>query len=398
MGSNQASLNPGKINWESSENSVLLNPRWSDAETGELFEVAETVNQRRGLRGHLWIATSGSTAESVGHIKLVALSKQAFLVSARSVNQFLHATPSDVWLQILPRFHVGGLGVEVRAGLSGSKVVTDFEKWNPERVHKLLAESHITIASMVPTQVFDLVQGGLHSPSTLRAVIVGGGALNESLYQAARVLGWPLLPSYGMTETCSQIATASLATLASEKTPKMPLPQRLGHAEWRQTPEGLLQVRGASLFTCYSQRQKDGRIHDWDPKTDGWFTTEDFVHLEGETVRFAGRKNDFIKIGGEGTSLGRLREIFERVAVMMDASVSQQVLLTDAPSERLGSEIHLITTLREKQDFVSQLQENFNREVLPFERIREVRYISSIPRSDLGKVLWAQMKRNLYGY
>jgi O-succinylbenzoic acid--CoA ligase len=202
-----------------------------------------------------------------------------------------------------------------------------------------------------------------------------------------------------MTETCSQIATASLETLRAEK---MPLAQRLSHIEWRMTPEGLLQVRGPSLLTCYGQLQKDGQIRDWDPKDDGWLTTEDFVVLEEDTVRFSGRKNDFIKIGGEGSSMGRLREIFDRVVAMMDPSVSQQVLLADAPSERLGCEIHLITTLhfdiKNKNDFISQLKENFNREVLPFERIREVKYISSIPRSDLGKVLWVQLKRNLYGH
>ncbi|MBS1969975.1 MAG: AMP-binding protein [Bdellovibrionales bacterium] len=395
MGSTKTSLNPDVIDWQSTENSALLNPRWTEAERDALFEVAQTVSERRGLQGHLWLATSGSTSESVGYIKLVALSKQAFLASAKSVNQHLNATPSDTWLQVLPRFHVGGLGVEVRAMLSGSKVVSDFEKWNPLRIHKLMTENKITIASMVPTQVFDLVQAELKSPSSLRAVIVGGGALNESLYHSARLLGWPLLPSYGMTETCSQIATASLATLKSEK---MPLAQRLSHAEWRATPEGLLQVRGPSLLTCYGQLQKDGQIRDWDPKDDGWLETEDFVILENDTVRFSGRKNDFIKIGGEGSSMGRLREIFDRVVATMDASVSQQVLLADAPSERLGSEIHLITTMQNKNDFISQLQENFNREVLPFERIREVKYISTIPRSDLGKVLWVQLKRNLYGH
>lgn len=96
--------------------------------------------------------------------------------------------------------------------------------------------------------------------------------------------------------------------------------------------------------------------------------------------------------------MGRLREIFERVVVTLDPSVAQQVLLVEAPSKRLGCEIHLITTLSGKNEFISQLQENFNHEVLPFERIREVKYISTIPRSDLGKVLWAQLKRDLYGH
>lgn len=395
MDSSEIALNPEILDWNSSENSILLNPRWPADSMVSLVEVAKTITAERRLQGHLWLATSGSTAESVGHIKLVALSKKAFLSSARSVNSHLHAKPTDTWLQILPRFHVGGLGVEVRAGLTSSRVTRDLEKWDPQRIHQLIKEQEVTIASMVPTQVFDLVQAGWQAPQSLRAVIVGGGALNEGLYYSARKLGWPLLPSYGMTETCSQIATASLPTLQAEA---MPRPELLSHASWRQTPEGLLQVRGESLLTCYGQRQKDGRIHGWDPKVDGWFTSEDYVQLEGNKIRVLGRKNDFIKIGGEGTSLGRLREIFDRVLAQGDISLGQQILLVDAPSDRLGSEIHLITTLGERADFMARLKESFNREVLPFERIREVKYISTIPRSDLGKVLWAQLKRDLYGH
>jgi len=394
MGSSETALNPEKIDWYSQENAVLLNPRWSEVETQSLFEVAQKITQRRNLRGHVWIATSGSTSESVGHIKLVALSKTAFLASAESVNQHLQATSKDTWLQILPRFHVGGLGVEVRAMLSKSQVLCDFERWSAQRIHQEISDSEITMASMVPTQVFDLVQAKLPSPKTLRAIIVGGGALNEGLYHQARALGWPLLPSYGLTETCSQIATASLNTLQSST---MPLPQRLPHAVWRKNPEGLLQVKGDSLLTCYGQREKDGSIKGWDPKMDGWLTTEDFVELTDSNIRFTGRKNDFIKIGGEGSSMGRLREIFERVVVTMNSSVSQHVLLVDAPSERLGNEVHLIATLKDP-GFISSLKERFDKEVLPFERIREVKYIASIPRSDLGKVLWAQLKRDLYGH
>jgi O-succinylbenzoic acid--CoA ligase len=394
MGSSENSLNPQSIDWQSSYNHILLNPRWSAMENQSLCEVANQVSEKQNLQGHLWLATSGSTSESVGHIKLVALSKNAILASAKSVNAHLHVSSSDIWLQVLPRFHVGGLGVEVRALLAKSQLITDFAKWNPGRIHKIISESKVTIASMVPTQVFDLVQAKLKSPNYLRAVIVGGGILNQSLYLEARKLGWPLLPSYGMTETCSQVATASLETLQHSE---MPLAQKLNHTEWRLNSEGLLQVNGPSLLTCYGQRQNDNSIRDWDPKSDGWFTTEDFVSLQGPFIRFTGRKNDFIKIGGEGSSMGRLREIFERVLSALDSTVAQQVLLVDAPSDRLGAEIHLITTLGNKPEFLAQLKEQFNREVLPFEKIREVKYVSNIPQSDLGKVLWMQLKRELYG-
>lgn len=400
MGTNQDSLS-----WHTSENAVLLNPRWPLAEAASLTEVAEVLSARFHLAGHVWLATSGSTSQKLASNKLVALSKNAFLTSAKSVNRHLQVTASDTWLQVLPRFHVGGLGIEVRAMLSQSKVIQNFERWDPARTLGLLESEKITLASMVPTQIFDLVQARLKAPADLRAVIVGGGALTESLYAAARHLGWALLPSFGMTETCSQIATASLESLQQLS---MPLPQKLGHVKWRKSEDGYLEVSGPSLLSYYGQRQSNGAIQGWDPKVEHWFRSEDFVnlHTNNTEIQFLGRKNDFIKIGGEGSSIGRLREIFERVLLTLCSNaptsagslVAEQVVLLDAPSSRLGTEIHLGYLATTDQKLLLEIKEKYNQEVLPFEKVREIKLVPEIPRSELGKVLWAKLKKDLYGH
>ncbi len=74
-------------------------------------------------------------------------------------------------------------------------------------------EGAVTLTSLVPTQVHDLVQCALACPPSLRAVVVGGAELDPVLGERARELGWPVLQSYGMTEAASQVATASLASL-----------------------------------------------------------------------------------------------------------------------------------------------------------------------------------------
>lgn len=401
MGANQDSLD-----WQGSANVVLLNPRWPAPESAQLQNIAQVLSERFHLKGHVWLATSGSTSQSVASNKLVALAKSAFLASAEAVNQHLSVTSQDIWLQVLPRFHVGGLGIEVRALLSGSQVVQDFERWDPVRAYEVLANQQITLASMVPTQVFDLVQKNIVAPKTLRAVIVGGGALTASLYEAGRRLGWPLLPSYGMTETCSQIATAGLESL---RWMQMPLPRKLSHVEWRTSAEGLLEVRGPSLLSLYGQRQPDGSVRGWNPKMDGWFRGEDYVTLHDDEIQFLGRQNDFIKIGGEGSSMGRLREIFERALLKEAPELAERVVLIDAPSARLGTEIQLgyVSASLDARDSagldsrdsagLDKITKMYNQDVLPYERIRERKQLSRIPRSELGKVLWAQLKKELYG-
>jgi len=155
------------------------------------------------LDAHVFVATSGST----GDIKLVALSKRAILASAAAVNERLEVTRRDVWAAVLPPFHVGGLGVYARCHLAGARALP--MEWEP----RAFAESEATIASLVPAQVRDLIAAGLTPSTTLRAILVGGGIFN------VEHSGWPTLPSYGMTECCS--------TIASEDT-------LLGHIEARR--------------------------------------------------------------------------------------------------------------------------------------------------------------------
>ncbi|HWW62118.1 MAG TPA: AMP-binding protein, partial [Thermoanaerobaculia bacterium] len=137
------------IDWRSDETHLLLNPRMPAEERTRLEQLAA----RFSLPAHVLLATSGTT----GSLKLTALSKKALLASAAAVNRHLESTSADVWLCVLPTFHVGGLGIHARAFLSGARVVTE---WSDE----------VTLASLVPAQVSDLVRGGARPPSSLRAV------------------------------------------------------------------------------------------------------------------------------------------------------------------------------------------------------------------------------------
>jgi O-succinylbenzoic acid--CoA ligase len=66
----------------------------------------------------------------------------------------------------------------------------------------------VTLASLVPAQVSDIVRDHIRRRCHY-APLWSAGAVRGAL-QWARALGWPLLPSYGMTECCSQVATAKL--------------------------------------------------------------------------------------------------------------------------------------------------------------------------------------------
>ncbi|KYG67175.1 o-succinylbenzoate--CoA ligase [Bdellovibrio bacteriovorus] len=379
------------INFESADNEILLNPRLPKADFESLYRLASCTQEDRSLKGHVWFSTSGSTAESAASVKLVAISKTSLLASAMSVNRHLQVTAQDKWTQVLPHFHVGGFGIEARAFLSRSAVIPALneQRWDAEHFYNIVKSEHCTLSALVPTQVYDLVLAGYRCPQSLRAVVVGGGILEKDLFMKARELGWPVLPSYGMTETASQIATASLDSLKALEYPAMKL---LSHAKARTNDEGFLEVQAESLFTCYAQNLSEGRFT-WDPKIDGWFTTEDQGEVHGGVITVQGRKKDYIKIGGEATNMARLRSILDQVALKMDASWPLKVTLIDVPSDRLGTEVHMVSHLSPEQ--TEKLINQFAMDVLPFEKPRKIYYVDKIPRSDLGKILWSELRRKL---
>jgi O-succinylbenzoic acid--CoA ligase len=331
--------------WTSDDSRLALNPRTPGGERRRLERLVVP-----DLRRHIWIATSGTT----GAVKLTALSKEAILASAGAVNRRLEATRDDVWLRVLPAFHVGGLGIHARAFLSGSRVISS--EWDPAR----FAVEEFTLSALVPAQVRDLVQQRLRPPASARAIVVGGGALPEDLYSAGRDLGWPLLPSYGLTETASQIATAR------RDSPRLRL---LDHVRVR-IDGGFIAVSGPSLLTGYAT--DSGFV---DPKVGGWLVTEDRGELEGDVLRVFGRSSEFVKIGGESVDLKRLDAILDDLRGTLDAAV------VAVPDQRLGHVIHLAVAGE-----ASKLVEAFNERVMPFERIRGVHRVTVIPRSELGKL------------
>lgn len=332
-----------EIDWLSAESHVLLNPRMP-AEERQRLESFVT-----DLPGHVWLSTSGTS----GALKLTALSKRALLASAAAVNRHLQSDANDVWLCVLPAFHVGGLGIDARAHLSGARVVRG--GWDG-----------VTLASLVPAQVSDLVRDRMVPPPSLRAVVVGGGALSGGLYSAARELGWPLLPSYGMTECCSQIATAR------GDDPELIL---LDHIEARVEPDGRLAVRSEALLTGYAT--EEGFV---DPKIDGWYVTEDIAALEGRVLRVDGRRGDFIKIGGESVDLSRL----DRILADLDADAA----VFAVPDDRLGHVIGLAVASGDADEVAAA----FNARVFPFERARRVVQVREIPRTALGKIIRSRLE------
>lgn len=370
-----------QMNWESIDSLVFMNPTYSPEEQTRFQRILEMTPD---LPRHIWLSTSGSSAP-----KWVGLSKQAILASAEAVNQHLESTYTDVWIQPLPDFHVGGLGIWARAHLSKA-TVCDFKqehpgKWQAEVFYHYIIHQKGTLTALVPTQLHDLVMLERPAPESLRAVIIGGGALLPDLYMKAVALGWPVLPSYGLTECASQVATAALD---SWKKAQIPALQILSHLYVEERDERLC-FRGTSLLSAYAYLEGD-RIQVIDPKENGWLRSEDRGCVKDRQLQVWGRADAMVKVGGENVDLARLEVLLQ--TVRLGLAIQSEVVLLAVPDARLGHRIDLVATqTHSHQSELDLLMHEFHQAVLPFERIRQVHFLKELPRSALGKILKSEL-------
>ncbi|MDA7877058.1 AMP-binding protein [Akkermansiaceae bacterium] len=311
------------------------------------------------LQGHLLFRSSGSA----GVLKWIALSKSALWWSAERVVDYLKITSDDALVLALPVHHVGGFGLVTRAQVAHCCFLEYAESWSPVGFAEFCEQEEGTITSLVPTQISDLVREKITAPASLRAVVVGGGRLDDDLASAARALGWPLLASYGMTETASQIAT-------QESGDEVDLPLIPG---WEvRLDNGLLAVKGEGLLSGIVTASK-GTFELYDPKSEGWFLTSDLAELHDGSLRILCRSDRRVKVLGELIDLDALEDFWTE-------KTGAPTALVALPDERRGQTLHL--SFEGKADLI----ESLNTSLPGPERLASWESLAALPRNGLGKI------------
>jgi len=347
--------------WESEQCELLVMARWAQ---DRQQEVKFLHQQLPSLPGHVWIATSGTLAS-----QWIALSKKAILLSAAAVNAHLQATAAESWGLTLPLAHVGGLGIMARAYLLKQTVIAlTPEAWNPAALGENAWHGHLL--SLVPTQVHDLVQQNITPPKSLRAVVVGGDRLSSELYQAALKLGWPLLPSYGLTECGSQIATAQPQDSSGKLTP-------LTHVKLHVDHEDRLWIDSDALFTGKALVEQDKIT--WSARASGAWPTQDRAEIAADgSLTILGRFDSVVKVRGEKVDLSALE-------VDLQTKLKASLVIISLTDERDGSSLWVMS----EQDLSL---DKINQDLLPHQKIRGVHKVTALPRTALGKIKRGELR------
>jgi o-succinylbenzoate---CoA ligase len=305
------------------------------------------------------IFTSGTTGEP----RPVELTVANHLASARAARAALGTGPEDRWLSPLPIFHVGGLAVIVRCAIVGATSLLH-HRFEPEAVAGELAAGRASLASLVPTMLARLRDSGLRSAPGLRAILLGGGPVPDRLLEWARERGIPARPSYGMTETCSQVAVADPWERAAR--PGEGVELRIGE-------DGEILVRGPMVAPAAVA--PDGWLHTGDR---GRIDERGLLHVEG-------RLKELILSGGENVTPAEVEQALLSHPAVADAGVA------GLPDPEWGEAITAFVVLggpASERELIAHCRER----LAPYKVPKRVRPVAALPRNRAGKLLRARLR------
>ena len=279
---------------------VLVDPSLPPAEEDRRRQVARSA---RGQEAATIVFTSGTTGPAKG----VRLTWRNWEAAAEASARHLDHQPDDVWLAVMPLHHVGGLSVLLRSAFVGGSVA-----WLPRfDVDAVVARlrGQVTMASLVPTMLRRVLDRDGGEYRGLKAVLVGGGPIPGGLLEEAHARGIPALPTYGMTETCAQVAT--LEPGSAPRPAAHPLPG----VDLRIGSGGRIEVR--------SRQVSPGYAGDGDREPGTWFRTPDRGRLDDDgAVRVLGRADDVIVTGGENVDPATVEQVLISHPAVTDAVVA----------------------------------------------------------------------------
>ncbi|MFI9241624.1 acyl-CoA synthetase [Streptomyces sp. NPDC053086] len=351
----------------------------------------------------LVVYTSGTTGPPKGAV----LPRRALATTLDALADAWQWTGDDVLVHGLPLFHVHGLVLGILGPLRRGGSVRHLGRFSPEGVARELNDG-ATMVFGVPTMYHRIAEALPDDPELAKALararllVSGSAALPVHDHERiAAATGRRVIERYGMTET--------LMLCSSRWTPPDPRPGVRAEGEARPGTVGVplpgvllrlveedgteitaydgetvgeIQVRGPNLFTEYLNRP-DATTAAF--TADGFFRTGDMAVREPDGhVRIVGRKaTDLIKSGGYKIGAGEIEN------ALLEHPGVREAAVTGEPDADLGERIvaWIVPADADAPPGAEELADHVARRLAPHKRPRVVRYLTALPRNDMGKIM-----------
>jgi O-succinylbenzoic acid--CoA ligase len=352
-------------------------PRSSANHSSESAEPPETEPAELGRDDTVLVLfTSGTTGDPKG----VRLTLGNLLASATASAFRLGVAPDDRWLDCLPPYHMGGLAPIFRMALYGTTLVLQ-PSFGAETTARVIDEYDVTGVSLVPTQLTRMLDAGWSPSAALDTVLLGGAPASRELLQRALDRSVPVCPTYGLTETASQVATA-LPETASDHPASVGQPlvctdvTILDDSEPVDgTETGELVVDGPTVTPGYLDDERTEQAfcaHGLRTGDVGW-------RDEAGRLYILGRRDELIQSGGELVAPAEVAEALEAHESVQDAAV------VGVDDEEWGERVAALV-VTDGTVAPDALDDYCRERLVGFKRPKEIVLTDAIPRTQSGTV------------
>jgi malonyl-CoA/methylmalonyl-CoA synthetase len=322
----------------------------------------------------LIIYTSGTTGRPKGAL----LDHGNLLAQGRGVVEAWRWEPHDRLVLALPLHHLHGLAMGLVGTLLAGGSAT-LVRFSPEAVVDELRRGG-TLFFGVPAMYQRLADHLAAHPTDLSGVrlfVCGSAPLPPALFErCAGLLGGPPLERYGITE-------GGVAVSTPYDGPRQP--GRVGHplpgVEVRLGEEAEVLLRGGQVFGGYWRNPAaTAEVLDG-----GWLRTGDVGEIGADgSLAIRGRLKELIISGGLNVYPREVEAVLEEHPAVAEVAVAGM------PSDRWGEEVTAFVVARApvvEDELVALVRGR----LAPYKCPRRVRFVASLPRNALGKVMRSQL-------
>jgi O-succinylbenzoic acid--CoA ligase len=269
---------------------------------------------------------------------------------------------------LLPLYHVSGLMQFLRSFLTGGDfAVIPYHKIKQKRINTLNLQDYFI--SLVPTQLQFFLENDPRWLANFKTVLLGGSPAWPSLLEKAREYNISLSPTYGMTETASQIVTLKPEDFRRGNNSSG---QLLPHAQIKINPDNQkIIIEAKSLFLGYYPHLNQA----------SYFETDDLGYLdESGYLYIIGRDSQKIITGGENVYP------FEVETAIRQTDLVKDVVVLGLPDSRWGQVIVAFYVPVNSQICQTIIQSQIKDKLVNYKLPKHWIKLPEIPKSPQGKI------------
>lgn len=369
----------------------LCNPDWGTQEWQQVFDLVQPDiilgmahgswrmenrnNTQCPMPNHIMIPTGGSS----GQIKFAIHTWETLIASVQGFTEYFQLKQVNSFC-VLPLYHVSGLMQFLRSFTTGGKLAIQLFKALESSKILNIKQSEFFI-SLVPTQLQILLQNPELTEWLIQfnIVLLGGAPAWNELLEKARFHRIRLSPTYGMTETASQIATLKPDDFLGGK---MSSGQILPHAHITiHNQQGkILNSNQIGNITIHAQSLALGYY----PKTrenQDTFQVDDLGFLDDQGyLNIVGRNSDKIITGGENIYPAEIESAIQATQMVAD------ICVIGIPDKHWGQALTAIYIPKQSDTSALKIQTLLKDKLSKFKIPKYWIPQQNLPRNSQGKI------------